>query len=106
MIRPRTYTHPAKLMATAGRLFPTSHVVTSLVLFNWFSTRWALLSIGKNPGHILTLCGVLQLPVAECSARCRSMGFFSTPEAVEMATASRNFFYSKIRIFRYELAFR
>ena len=48
MFAPLAHAHPAKVVSTLA-----SHVITTLVLFDWLLATWAGLGVGDHPCCVL-----------------------------------------------------
>jgi undecaprenyl pyrophosphate phosphatase UppP len=56
---PVSDTKPAEFMPTKS----ASHMIAALILFNWFMALGAIFGICHNPGNVLALCGILEIPL-------------------------------------------
>jgi len=69
MLLPVSEAKPAKLM----RAELASHMIATLVLFNWFFTLRALFRVGHDPGNVLAFIRIFSLPLNSCFATARTV---------------------------------
>lgn len=86
MLLPISQTQPTKLMPTQL----TSHMVTSLVLFNRLLTLGAALRIGQDPVNVLTFIRIFYPPGMSLLTGARLMRLVSALEAVPVAALAQN----------------
>jgi len=78
MISPVSHANPTEIVTTATS---TSHVITTLVLFDVLLTSWTLLRVGSEPFHVVTLCIILRVPLFSGLAVTRHVINHTTREA-------------------------
>ena len=76
MLFPFHHTQPAELISTSAL-----HSITSLVLLDWFLARRTQLSVSSDPGYIISLTLILQVPGLVNHAGCRDVSLVSTLHA-------------------------
>jgi hypothetical protein len=86
MVLPVSEAKPAKLM----RAELASHMIATLVLFNWFFTLRALFRVGHDPGNVLAFIRIFSLPLNSCFATARTVWFLTALETERVSTLTLN----------------
>ena len=86
MLFPVAQTQPAKFVSA----HLASHVVASLVLLDRLLTGRTSLGVGQDPGDVLTLIGVLQIPLGSLLAVARGVRLIRTLKAKPVATLAKD----------------